>query len=64
VGGVGRLDPGARVRAVEEVTLDDEPAAHRFVDVAEDVTVGLPWAWPPGREPVPPARDRSHVEDV
>jgi len=46
--------PGARVRAAEQVTLDDEYAAHRFVDAAEGVTVGFTWAWAPGREPVPP----------
>ncbi|MGY1615993.1 hypothetical protein ACI797_04555 [Geodermatophilus sp. SYSU D00691] len=46
--------PDARIRAAEEVVLDDEHAAHRFVDSAEGVAVGFTWTWPPGREPVPP----------
>lgn len=46
--------PDATVRAAEVVTLDDEHAAHRFVDSAEGVTVGFTWAWPPGQEPALP----------
>ena len=47
--------PDARVRAAEVVTLDDEHAAHRFVDAAEGVTVGFTWTWAPGQEPRLPA---------
>jgi hypothetical protein len=43
--------PGAGIRAAEVVELDDEHAAHRFVDAAEGVTVGFTWTWPSGREP-------------
>jgi hypothetical protein len=46
--------PDATVRAAEVVALDDEHAAHRFVDAAEGVTVGFIWAWADGQEPVPP----------
>jgi hypothetical protein len=48
--------PDARVRAAEEVLLDADCAAHRFLDAAEGVTVGFTWRWPAGEEPVPPAR--------
>jgi hypothetical protein len=46
--------PDATVRAAEVVSLDDEHAAHRFVDSAEGVTVGFTWSWAPGQEPVAP----------
>ena len=45
---------GARMRAAERVELDEEYAAHRFVDAAVGVTVGFEWTWPPGLEPVLP----------
>jgi hypothetical protein len=45
--------PDASVRAAEVVALDDEHAAHRFVDSAEGVTVGFTWTWAAGQEPVP-----------
>jgi hypothetical protein len=50
--------PGARIRAAERVDLDGEHAAHRFVDAADDLTVGFTWTWPPGEEPVVPPRVR------
>jgi hypothetical protein len=46
--------PDARMRAAERVELDEEHAAHRFVDAAVGVTVGFAWTWPPGSEPVLP----------
>jgi hypothetical protein len=46
--------PGARIRAAERVELDDEHAAHRFVDAASGVTIGFEWTWPPGDEPTLP----------
>jgi hypothetical protein len=46
--------PDATVRAAEVVSLDDEHAAHRFVDSAEGVTVGFAWTWAAGQEPVVP----------
>jgi hypothetical protein len=46
--------PAAIVLAAEVISLDDEHAAHRFVDSAEGVTVGFTWTWRPGQEPVPP----------
>ena len=46
--------PDARMRAAERIDLDEEHAAHRFVDAAAGVTVGFEWTWPPGREPVLP----------
>jgi hypothetical protein len=48
--------PDARIRAAEEVVLDREHAAHRFLDVADGVTVGFTWTWAPGQEPVLPVR--------
>jgi hypothetical protein len=43
---------GARVRAAEQVHLDDENAAHRFLDaVGGGFTVGFTWTWPPGAGP-------------
>jgi hypothetical protein len=46
------LGPGARIRAAERVELDDEHAAHRFLDsVAGGFTVGFTWSWPPGGGP-------------
>lgn len=43
---------GARIRAEEHVELDEEHAAHRFVDALDHGTVGFTWTWAPGQEPV------------
>lgn len=44
----------ARLRAAERVGLDDDHAAHRFMEELHGHTVGFTWTWPPGQEPVPP----------
>jgi hypothetical protein len=43
--------PDARLRAAEQVHLDSEHSAHRFIDKLHGHTVGFTWTWPPGREP-------------
>jgi hypothetical protein len=47
----------ARLRAAERVALDEEHAAHRFMEELHGHTVGFTWTWPPGREPVAPPDD-------
>jgi hypothetical protein len=49
--------PDARLRAAERVALDDEHAAHRFMEELHGHTVGFTWTWPPGQEPVLPEDD-------
>lgn len=43
--------PGAALRAAERVELDEEHAAHRFMEELHGHTVGFTWSWPPGQEP-------------
>lgn len=47
--------PDARMLAAEQVELDAECAAHRFVDALDGDTVGFTWVWAPGDEPRVPA---------
>ena len=49
--------PDATLRAAERVALDDEHAAHRFMEELHGHTVGFTWTWPPGQEPVLPEGD-------
>jgi hypothetical protein len=50
--------PDARLRAAEPVQLDEDHAAHRFMEELNEHTVGFTWSWPPGQEPVlPPPAD-------